>query len=87
VIVNVPECEAAGVDPEAVRRIARRLSAAAREAKALGLHIFGGSGSGSLRSPNTGSGALILAELDGAFDGGDGGADTFNADGLLRGER
>jgi hypothetical protein len=87
VIVYIPECEAAGVDPEAVRRIARRLSAAAREAEALGLHVFGGTGTGTLRSRDAGDGALVLAKIDGAFDGGDGGYGPEEPDGLLRGER
>lgn len=84
--VNVEECIAEGVDPEAVRRIARALSRAARDAHALGLTVFGGMGSGTLRGLNLGDGALILAELDGRFDGGDGG-DHQDAHGLWRGER
>lgn len=48
--VNARECEAAGLDPKEVRRIAAGLSRYAREAAALGLEIFGGSGTGDLRT-------------------------------------
>ncbi len=86
--VHVKACEAAGLDPDRVRRVARRLSRAANEARALGLYVFGGAGSGTLRFDDRSGravGALIVAELDGAFDGGDGG-DMDGPDGLLRGE-
>ncbi|WP_370601902.1 hypothetical protein [Pseudomonas nitroreducens] len=84
--VNVRECEAAGLDPKAVRRIAAGLSRYAREASALGLEIFGGSGTGELRTEADARRAgLVLARLDGEFNGGDG-ASEFGEDGLLRGE-
>lgn len=83
------ECEAGGVDPEKVRRLAMRLSRAGRDAHKMGITIFGGSGSGSLRihdKPHDVQGkALVLAELDGRFDGGDGGC-CESEDGLMRGE-
>lgn len=83
--VNEDECAAAGVNPKQVDSIARRLSRAAKDAAALGITIFGGSGTGSLRQHDA-RGPLILAELDGAcWDGGDGAAST-DVDGLLRGE-
>ncbi|WP_217495096.1 hypothetical protein [Vibrio sonorensis] len=43
------ECIAAELDPKEVRRIAKGLTRYAKQAEALGLTIFGGSGSGSLR--------------------------------------
>lgn len=81
------ECRAAGVDPKAVAAIARRIERAAKDANRLGLKIFGGSGSGDIRtSANSISDRpLILAQMEGPWDGGDGGAST-DGDGLLRGE-
>ena len=82
------ECEAAGLDPKEVQRIANGLSRYARQAEKLGLTIFGGgSGSGSLRFfDDPDKGALIVAWLDGMYDGGDG-AEESHQDGLTRGER
>lgn len=88
-MINEAECAFAGLDEKKVASIARRLSRAARDANALGITIFGGSGSGSLRIHDLGSkaGALILADLDGLnWDGGDGGSGPSD-DGLRRGER
>jgi hypothetical protein len=83
--VKEDECAAANLDPKKVASVARRISRAAMDAKAMGLVVFGGSGSGSLRFNDGGDGQLIVAELDGPFDGGDGA--TWNkADGLLRGQ-
>lgn len=83
---NEAECEAAGIDPKEVERIAKGISRYARQAAALGIQIFGGGAySGSLRFPEDGKGALVLADLDGTFEGGDGATDWDN-DGLLRGE-
>lgn len=80
------ECEAAGLDPAEVERIARGLSRYARQAEKLGITIFGGS-SGTLRFADRldNDGDLILASLDGTYDGGDG-AYRPDTDGLLRGE-
>lgn len=85
--VNDAECQAAGLDPAEVARIARGLSRYAKQAQALGLCVFGGSGSGSLRKDDHPRGALILAHLTpvGMFDGGDG-ACAPDDDGLMRGE-
>ncbi len=82
---NDAECTAAGLDPDEVERIARRLERAGRDAKKLGIHIFGGSGSGSLRF-DTPEGPLIVAQLTGgSWDGGDGGT-MPDSEGLMRGE-
>lgn len=86
--VNKNECQAAGVDPAEVAKIARGLSRYAKQARALGLCVFGGSGSGTLRFDDMQgieSGPLVVASLDGPFDGGDGG-ERQDDDGLLRGE-
>lgn len=73
--VDEDACEQFGLDPKQVESIARRISRAAREADALGLTVFGGSGSGSLRyaSAETKGVASEVATLEGFFDGGDGG--------------
>lgn len=82
------ECAVSGLDERVVQRIARKLSQAAREAQRHGLTIFGGSGSGSLRfaaADRDLNGPIIVAALDGPFDGGDGGEHECQA-GLRRGE-
>ncbi len=84
-MVNEAECKAAGVNTKKVASIARRLSKVAKEAHAMGIHIFGGSSSGTLRYRGDSDHALILAHLDGEFDGGDGAIDDYG-DGLERGE-
>lgn len=84
--VNLDECKAADVDSKEVEKIAKGLSRYAKQAEKLGLTIFGGSGSGSLRiADDTGFGELVVGELEGRFDGGDG-ATSFHQDGLQRGE-
>lgn len=83
--VNERECEAEGVDPKEVARIARGLSRYAKEAEKLGLQIFGGGTGGSIRGGSSTKGRLILAHLNGDFDGGDG-AGFFDDEGLLRAE-
>ena len=79
---NEDECRAVGIDPAEVRRLANRLNRAGRDARRLGLSIFGGSGSGSLRHGSQ----IVVADLEGHnWDGGDG-ACLRGADGLMRGE-
>jgi len=75
------ECEAAGLDRKEVRRIAAGLSRYGKQARELGLTVFG-CGTGDIR---TNDGCLIVASIDGDFDGGDGTTRT-DAYGLLRGE-
>lgn len=84
----IDECEAAGLDPIEVGRIAARLARAAKDARRLGLIVFGGSGRGSLRtiSTDTEMRSLVVATIDGgSWDGGDGSFGP-DADGLNRGE-
>ena len=83
--IHEEECLAAGLDPKEVKRIAAGLSRYAKQAEKLGLCIFGGSGSGTLRFDDHGPGSLVVADINGTFDGGDGGSNTYE-DGLLRGE-
>ncbi len=83
--INKPECLAAALDPTDVARIARGLSRYTRQAQALGLCVFGGAGGGTLRFDDGGRGPLVVADLDGLFDGGDG-ATNEDAEGLIRGE-
>lgn len=70
--VDEERCVAHGLDPKEVQRIANRLSRAAVDARKLGLVIFGGSGSGSLRVIGGGKQNEVAA-LGRGFDGGDGG--------------
>ena len=83
------ECFAAGVKEDEVLRIAKGLSKYAEQARAMGLTVFGGTGGGSLRKRATGgpadSSMLVVAHLDGSYDGGDGAEET-DENGLLRGE-
>jgi len=83
--INEDECRAAGLDPKEVERIAKGLSRYAKQAHKLGLTVFGGSGTGTLRADDGGNGALVVAVLDGHIDGGDGGT-NFDSNGLERGE-
>lgn len=85
-MANIDECNAANIDPKEVDRIAKGLSRYGKQARELGLTVFGGSGNGTLRvSDDSGLGQLVVAQLDGNFDGGDG-SETDSDDGLLRGE-
>lgn len=84
------ECLAAGLKIASVESLARDLSNAARRAKKMGLTIFGGAGHGTLRindKPHDSySRPLVVAQLDGHWDGGDGGYGCVGEDGLMRGE-
>lgn len=82
---NENECVAAGLDPDEVERIARRINRAAKDARALGLEVFGGSTSGSLRTIEAGP-QLIVAEMPGGCWSGGDGASREDENGLLRGE-
>lgn len=84
------ECSAAGVSEKRVQALSRRLAACAKEAKDIGVFIFAGSGSATIRAhvPDIRGGALIVAEIGGPtglWDGGDG-ATHWREDGLLVGE-
>lgn len=84
-LINEAECLAAGVDPAKVKAIASRLSRCGKELKAMGLEIFGGSGNGQIRAESSDAGSLVLAHVDGVYNGGDGATD-WSHDGLERGE-
>ena len=85
-LVNKKECTHAGLDIKKIESIARRISKAAKEAGEIGVEIFGGSGTGTLRfSDDRDKRPLLIAVLDGIFDGGDGGA-IDDDENLLRGE-
>lgn len=83
--INEREIEAAGLDVEEVKRIARGLERYAKQAQAMGMIVFGGSGSGSLRARDGQEQCLVLAHISGQWDGGDG-AEELDEDGLWRGE-
>lgn len=85
------ECIAAGLDPKRINDLARRLSTLAMESKKMGLTIFGGAGSGTLRindkPHDANSRPLVVAIMsEGHWDGGDGGYGVRGEDGLMRGE-
>lgn len=80
-------CKAAGVDPMKVESIARRLDKLGREAEKMGLFIFGGSGSGTLRTQESYNNRNIVVASFGSggeWDGGDGATTTI--DGVMYGE-
>ena len=85
--VNERECKAAGKDPRRVKELADELYRISVRMKRMGVYVFGGSGSGSIRAKSEGDDRpLILAGFSGyGFDGGDG-AEREDGDGLLRGE-
>ncbi|GBO88621.1 hypothetical protein [Marinobacter salsuginis] len=83
--INIPECEHAGLDPKKVERIAKGLSRYLREAESLGIELFGGSGTGSLRFDDGHGRKLVLGYVEGHVDGGDGSTSTLDG-GLERGE-
>lgn len=70
--VDKGKCQEFGLDVKRVESIARRLSKAGAEARKMGLTVFGGSGTGALRTAGGGY-QNNVAYLDGHFDGGDGG--------------
>jgi hypothetical protein len=75
VTIDYDNCEAFGLDASRVKSIAARISKAAKEAEAMGLKVFGGAGSGTLRfflGKYQGV-ETEVATLDGQWDGGDGG--------------
>jgi hypothetical protein len=84
--VNEKECAKAGKNAETIEQLARHFSSAGRRARKLGVYVFGGSGGGTIRCRDADGGRpLILANIDGEFDGGDG-ASRPDAEGLERGE-
>lgn len=71
--VNEEECEAAGLDPKEVLRIARGITRYMRMADKLGLELYGASGVGHLCSRDESGDKVIVADLAplGLYDGGD----------------
>lgn len=82
--INLEECKLAGIKPAKVEALAKKLSDCGREAAKLGLTIFG-SGEGRLQERHSDA-PLIVAYIDGPFDGGAGDPSRNNPDGLLRAE-
>jgi hypothetical protein len=84
--VYADECEVAGLNEKDVEKLAADLEKLGQKAKALGLTIFGGSGSGDLRFDDSTGRPLIVAVIGtNSFDGGDGGCDHDDS-GMMRGE-
>jgi hypothetical protein len=84
---NENECKAAGLKPQRVEELAREFSRLGRAARRLGITVFGGSGTGSLRfNQDDSTRPLVVGYISGgSFDGGDGACYTDD-EGLLRGE-
>jgi len=84
-MVNIEECDYVGVGPIEVDILSSKLSKLAKEAKKLGLPIFGGSSPGTLRFIKDNR-TIVIAHLKGDnYDGGDRAIFT-GADGLQEGE-
>jgi len=86
---NEDECIAADLDVDEIDLLAGRISRAMRRLDDLDVFVFGGAGTGTLRYKDKHAdkrGSLIVADLDGDYDGGDGADNPLNEDGLLRGE-
>ena len=82
------ECYRSGIDSNEVSEIAAAIERQVEKLRGMGLHVFGGTGAGTIRlaSPDPNDGRdYILAELGCGFDGGDG-ATHLDEEGLLRGE-
>lgn len=79
-------CIAANVDPMKVESLAKRLEKLGKEAEKMGLHIFGGSGAGSLRTNEcVNDRSIVVAHIcAGHWDGGDG--HEVEIDGVTYGE-
>lgn len=82
---NEAECLAAGLDPKRVESIARRINKAAKEAREMGLEVFGGSTAGTLRVIEPGAQLIVADMTGGCWSGGDGSTHT-GKDGLTYGE-
>ena len=89
-IVYEEECEAAGLDPKEVARIARGIERYVKQAKKLGLTVFGGGTSGSLRFTDERAmkwgNVIVVYFTEGYWNGGDGGLSSAKGEGLRRGE-
>lgn len=75
--VDEDYCAELGLDAAKVLSAVRRLNKAARELEAMGLTIYGGAGAGTVRDMGHNP-AKHIAELDGRFDGGDGGREHWD---------
>ena len=84
--IHEDECFAAGKDVKAIASVARKLHKLSKELDRLGVYVFGGSGTGTIRFNDGNGGPLVLAHIGQGFDGGDGACDAYGSDGLLRGE-
>lgn len=84
-IINERECEAAGIDPDQVAKIARRLERTMKDADKIGVSLFCGSAN-TLRARDGAARALVVAELNLHNADGGCGAASEDDDGLIRGE-
>lgn len=86
-IINDEECAKAELDPRVIARLGQRLERVIRDCTALGIQVFGGTGSASLRfDDHVDQPPLILAELSPANVSGGDGAIRVASDGYERAE-
>jgi hypothetical protein len=86
-MTNYPKsCDLAGVDRKKVASIARRIDRAMADLDVLGLTLFGGTWSATIRADIPGKREIILASLDGCATSGGCGAQSEDAEGIMRGE-
>lgn len=72
-MVDEYTCNLLGLDIKEMEKIAKQLDKVSRKCTKMGLTIFGGSGSGQLRS-----GLIIIHDISGlCYDGGDGGGSFY----------
>ncbi len=84
--INERECAKARLDPQAVRKIARRLERVGHDAHLLGLTLFFGSSTSLRFTDYAARPPLIIASLElPNTDGGDGGS-RIDDEGYERGE-
>lgn len=81
--INKNECESQGVELRKLKNISKRLSKCLKEIDELGLSVFGGTWSLTVR----GADELIIAEFDECITSGGCGTQSVSEDGLIRGER
>jgi len=84
-MVNLNECEAAGIDPDKLDKVVKSLERNLKKLKSMGLFVFGGDG-GTIRQVDAEKGDLILASLCGCDIEGGRGREHTDSDGLERGD-
>lgn len=82
--LNEKECDHAGIDKATLLKVARRLERDLKDLDRLGVYLFAGS-TITLRVADGMENHLVVADIVGHADGGDGTANIAD-DGFMRGE-